>query len=66
MDELSAIIKEHRQATDTTLVERERNQEASLDIQGILPCPVRIPLLEGLRLGLSNKKKHIVKTSIMN
>ncbi len=57
LDELSAIIKEHRQATDTTLVERERNQEASLDIQGILPCPVRIPLLEGFETWLEQQEE---------
>lgn len=43
---LEGIINETEQSTDTTLIERERKKDAEVRIQGILPCPVRIPLLE--------------------
>ncbi len=43
---IEGIIEDKQQITDTTLVERERKAQADIQIQGILPCPVRIPLLE--------------------
>ncbi len=45
--QLEEIISESRANVDTTLFEKEKNTEATIRIQGILPCPVRIPLLEG-------------------
>ncbi len=46
VSQLETIIKESRNLADTTLLEKARNYEATIKIQGILPCPVRIPLLE--------------------
>ncbi len=45
--QLEEIISESRANVDTTLFEKEKNTKATIRIQGILPCPVRIPLLEG-------------------
>lgn len=47
VSQMEEIIAERRQNVDTTLIEKEKNHEATIHIQGILPCPVRIPLLEG-------------------
>lgn len=47
MDQLNEIVSEHRKNADTTLFEKDKNIKATINIQGILPCPVRIPLLEG-------------------
>lgn len=45
--QLEEIIASYRNNADTTLSFKETNQEASIRIQGVLPCPVRLPLLEG-------------------
>lgn len=55
IDELCTIVGDHRQTIDTTLVEKEAKHGANLDIQGILPCPVRIPLLEGFETWLGQQ-----------
>jgi len=56
LEELESVINDQRKGTDTTLIEHERKTDASIDIQGILPCPVRIPLLEGFEAWLEGQE----------
>jgi ABC-type Fe3+ transport system substrate-binding protein len=56
LEELESVINEQRKGTDTTLIEHERKTDASINIQGILPCPVRIPLLEGFEAWLEGQE----------
>ncbi len=56
LEELESVINEQRKGTDTTLIEHERKTDASINIQGILPCPVRIPLLEGFEAWLAGQE----------
>lgn len=46
-ERLEEIIKENLKEVDSALVKKEENLMADIKIQGLLPCPVRIPLLEG-------------------
>lgn len=46
-DRLVETIKENRESIDTTLIGKERKEDAKIRIDGILPCPVKLPLLEG-------------------
>lgn len=64
--QMEEIIAENRQSVDTTLFEKEKNHDASIHIQGILPCPVRIPLLEGFEGWLNPGTVTIRIPSIMN
>ncbi len=57
VSQLEAIIFESRKLADTTLLEKERNHKASIKIQGILPCPVRIPLLEAFEAWMEKQDK---------
>jgi len=45
-DRLVEAIEENNQVIDSTLMTKERNTSAKIKIEGILPCPIRIPLLE--------------------
>jgi ABC-type Fe3+ transport system substrate-binding protein len=56
LEELESVINDQRKGTDTTLIENERKTDATIDIQGILPCPVRIPLLEGFEAWLEGQE----------
>lgn len=56
LEELESVINNQRKGTDTTLIEHEPKTDASINIQGILPCPVRIPLLEGFEAWLEGQE----------
>ncbi len=56
LEELESVINDQRKGTDTTLIEHEPKTDASINIQGILPCPVRIPLLEGFEAWLEGQE----------
>lgn len=63
MEQLEAIVKETRKNADTTLSVREKNIDATIKIQGVLPCPVRLPLLEGFESWLE-AQEDTFKTSV--
>lgn len=46
-ERLVEAIESGRERVDAALVDREEKEDAAIKIQGVLPCPVRIPLLEG-------------------
>ncbi|MDY0235826.1 MAG: ABC transporter substrate-binding protein [Gudongella sp.] len=43
------IIKQTRESEDVFLNQTERNEEAETTVLGVLPCPVRIPLMESFK-----------------
>jgi len=56
VEQIEAIINENLKQADTTLIESDKNKNADISIQGILPCPVRIPLLEGFEEWLNTRE----------
>jgi len=46
MEQLHTAINDDILGADTTLAGKTDHDDATIDIKGILPCPVRIPLLE--------------------
>ncbi len=46
MDLLNEVISSERNNSDATLAPSEEKDENGLNVVGLLPCPVRIPLLE--------------------
>ena len=56
-ERLVGAIEEHKEAIASGLVAKERNQEAKIRIDGVLPCPVKVPLLEGFESWLENQPK---------
>ncbi len=43
---LNGVIEAERTSSDATLAMAEKKNETGLNVVGLLPCPVRIPLLE--------------------
>ena len=56
LKEINTIIDSKNIGNDSTLLENQRKKEASIEIQGVLPCPVRIPLLESFEEWLNTQK----------
>lgn len=56
-ERLVTTIKENREGVDASLVQREKKEDAKIRIDGILPCPVKIPLLEGFEKWLDTKEE---------
>ncbi len=52
IDALNQWIMEKDTQVDTTLFQRAHKKNATIDIQGVLPCPVRLPLLESFETWL--------------
>ncbi len=50
LKEINEILED--EIVDTTLEEKEHNKEAKIQLTGVLPCPVRIPLVESFELWL--------------
>lgn len=46
INKLIEVIKENRSLTDESLSTLKRSKAADIRIDGVLPCPVRIPLME--------------------
>ena len=44
LKEINEILED--EIIDTTLEEKQKNKDAKIQITGVLPCPVRIPLVE--------------------
>ncbi len=56
---LVELIASNREKIDTALVQRKENTKAQVSLQGVLPCPVRIPLLEGFENWLETQTDTI-------
>ncbi|SFR88230.1 ABC transporter substrate-binding protein [Anaeromicropila populeti] len=58
-ERLVELIEGNQNDTDTTLVQKNRNHKATVSIQGVLPCPIRIPLLEGFEKWLTEQEPKV-------
>ncbi len=52
---LVETIEQNRISEDKALVDRQENKGADVKIEGILPCPVKLPLYEGFEKWLKEK-----------
>lgn len=52
-------IEQNRKSIDQTLVTKTKTEDADIKIEGVLPCPVRIPLLEGFNAWLDENKDRL-------
>lgn len=59
-ERLVESIKENREGIDASLTTKERKVDAKIRIDGILPCPVKIPLMEGFEGWLSGQDESFV------
>ena len=50
------IIKQTRESEDVFLNHTDRNDEAEVTVLGVLPCPVRIPLMESFKEWIDKNK----------
>jgi ABC-type Fe3+ transport system substrate-binding protein len=53
--QLNELIQENHNRVDTTMIEPQKSRNASIKIEGVLPCPVRLPLLEGFEAWLETQ-----------
>lgn len=62
LEQLEEIIEDELKVVDTTLLEKVTNLDATVVVKGILPCPVRIPLLEGFESWMKNQSEDYTST----
>lgn len=53
MEQLTTAVEEEVNGVDSSLRDGSEHREGLIDIKGILPCPVRIPLLESFEAWLA-------------
>lgn len=58
-ERLVEAILQNRNEADSALLEKKKKQNAGVSIQGVLPCPIRIPLLEGFEKWLSEQDDSV-------
>lgn len=58
-EKLLEAIHQQEQNADSALNKKQENKQASITIQGVLPCPIRIPLLEGFEGWLNDQEEDI-------
>lgn len=56
---LVEIIEEKKNIVDETLIQNTENKEADIRIDGVLPCPVRIPLMDSFNKWMDEKKDDL-------
>ncbi|MFV0465633.1 MAG: ABC transporter substrate-binding protein [Lachnospiraceae bacterium] len=56
-ENLVEAIKANRTRIDAALTEKEKKENATITLQGVLPCPVRVPLLEGFEKWLDGQEE---------
>lgn len=54
-EKLIELINLNRVSFDKTINMNEKNENADVRIEGVLPCPVRVPLLEGFNKWMEDK-----------
>lgn len=55
VQQLEELMAENQNKVDTTMIEKQKGKDASIRIEGVLPCPVRLPLLEGFEAWLETQ-----------
>lgn len=58
-DNLIQTIYENRESVDAALLKKEKKEDASIRIDGVLPCPIKIPLLEGFENWLAGQPEAL-------
>lgn len=58
-ERLVEAINQSKSETDSALLEKNKKQNARVSIQGVLPCPIRIPLLEGFEKWLLEQEDAV-------
>lgn len=61
-EKLEDAIKQEREGIDQTLREEGSFAEGDIRIEGVLPCPIRIPLMENFGANLEELKKTTDKS----
>ncbi|NLK44491.1 MAG: ABC transporter substrate-binding protein [Tissierellia bacterium] len=56
-EKLIEAIEQNRNSVDSTLITKKENLDADIKLEGILPCPVRVPLLEGFNTWIEENKE---------
>ena len=59
VQKLIEVIEKNRISEDFDLIERERKEKADVKIKGVLPCPVRIPLMEAFNKWMEEEKDNL-------
>lgn len=59
VEKLIDAIEKNRVSEDMDLIERERKEKADIKIEGVLPCPVRIPLMEAFNKWIEGEKDNL-------
>ncbi|OZV11789.1 iron ABC transporter substrate-binding protein [Tissierella sp. P1] len=53
---LTDVIESNRTSVDSALAAPKQNNGGDIKIEGVLPCPVRVPLLEGFNAWMDENK----------
>lgn len=59
VQKLIDVIEKNRVSEDMDLVKKKEEKEAEIKIGGVLPCPVRIPLMEAFNKWLEEEKSKL-------
>jgi ABC-type Fe3+ transport system substrate-binding protein len=59
VDRMVEIIEENRKVVDESLILSNRNMDADVKIDGVLPCPVRIPLMDAFGKWMEEEGKSL-------
>ena len=55
VDRMIEIIEENKTVIDDSLISTNKNTNADVRINGVLPCPVRIPLMDAFNTWMEEK-----------
>jgi len=58
-EKLIEAIEQNRKSVDSTLIVNKEDINADVRIEGVLPCPVRVPLLEGFNTWIEENKEKL-------
>ncbi len=61
-DKLVEVIEEKKNSVDESLGEKIKLTNADIRIEGILPCPVRVPIMEGFNTWMDRKGSKLNMT----
>lgn len=50
------FLESQSNSVDNLLIEDNKNKKADINVEGVLPCPIRIPLLESFEFWLEDNK----------
>lgn len=59
VEKLIEAIEQNRKSVDSSLIEKREKEKADVKMAGILPCPIRVPLLEGFNAWIEENKERL-------